>query len=77
MAREAQHIWGPESRRDGNGEWPSTSFSTFIDEPRESRPPTIYRRHRKSSYIRLALPFLLVLCLSFVGVLSLARHFQG
>jgi hypothetical protein len=77
MARDEQHIWGREHRRDGTSEWPSTSFSTINDEPRESRPPMLYRRHKKSSYFSLAIPLLLMLSVGFVGVLSLARHFQG
>ena len=77
MARDEQHIWGREHRRDGTSEWPSTSIATINDEQRESRSPTPFQRHKKSSYLSLAIPILLMLSIGFVGVVSLARHFQG
>jgi hypothetical protein len=78
MARDEQHTWGREHRRDGNSEWPSTGFSTMHGDVRDSRPPNSgYRRHRKSSYVRLALPILLVLSVGFVGLIALAQHFRG
>ncbi|RQP22890.1 hypothetical protein DZC73_21670 [Albitalea terrae] len=78
MARDEQHTWGRESRRDGNSEWPSTSFhQTTIGEARDLRPMRVPRRHKKSSYLSLALPILLVLSLGFIGLLSLAQHFRG
>ena len=77
MSQE-QNTWGREHRRDGNSEWPSTGFSTLSGDPREGRPSTPRRRRQKrSAYLRLALPFLLVLTLGSVGVLALARHFHG
>jgi len=78
MARDEQHTWGREHRRDGNSEWPSTGFSTMNGEARESRPVrAVYRRHRKSSYVSLALPILFVLSLGFVGLMALTHHFRG
>lgn len=77
MARDEQHNWGRESRRDGNSEWPSTSFQTMIGEARDSRPVRPQRRHKKSSYLSLALPILFVLSLGFIGLLTLAQHFRG
>ena len=73
-----ENTWGRGDRRDGNSEWPSTGFSTLSGDPREARPSTLRRRRvKRSAYLRLALPFLLVLTLGAVGVLALARHFQG
>ena len=78
MARDEQHTWGREQRRDGNSEWPSTGFSTMHGDVRDSRPArTLRPRHRKSSYVSLALPILFVLSLGFVGLLTLAHHFRG
>jgi len=78
MARDEQHTWGREHRRDGNSEWPSTGFSTMHGDVRDSRPASTVRpRHRKSSYVSLALPILLVLSLGFVGLIALMHHFRG
>jgi len=76
MAQE-QHTWGREHRRDGNSEWPSTGFSTISGEPREGRPVRQRHRYKRTSYLSLVLPFLLVLAAGGVGVLLLARHLQG
>jgi hypothetical protein len=76
MSRE-QNIWGREQRRDGSSEWPSTGFSTLNGELRASPSPRPRRRRRRSGYLRLALPFLLVLLAGSVGVLTLASHFRG
>jgi hypothetical protein len=70
MSRE-QNIWGRGQRRDGPSEWPSTSFSTLIGEVNEQRPR---RRRRRTGYLALAVPFVLVLMLGGVGVFTLARH---
>src|SRR5437868_245897 len=79
MAREEQHTWGREHRRDGSSEWPSTSFSTISGEAPAATPSSLQRRrrHKKSSYMRLAIPFMLALSVGLVGLLALARHFQG
>lgn len=70
MSRE-QDIWGREQRRDGSSEWPSTSFSTIIGEAHALRPR---RRRRRAAYLALAVPFVLVLMLGGVGVMTLANH---
>jgi len=76
--RKEQHIWGREQRRDGASEWPSTGFSTLSGELRDSRAArSRRRRRRRSSYMNLAVPFLLVLALGGVGMFALARHLQG
>jgi hypothetical protein len=79
MARDEQHTWGREQRRDGSSEWPSTGFSTISGEPRATTPSSLQRRrrHKKSSYMRLAIPFTLALSIGLVGLIVLARHFQG
>jgi len=77
MEREQQHTWGREHRRDGSSEWRSTGFSTICGELRESRPPLRYRQHKKSSYVSIAIPFLLALAMGGVGLLYLAQYLSS
>ena len=75
MSRE-QHTWGRESRRDGSSEWPSTGFSTLSGELRERELARPRRRRKRAGWVALALPFLVTLAISGVGVVTLARHLQ-
>jgi hypothetical protein len=76
MSRE-QHTWGQERRRDGSSEWPSTGFSTLAGELRELERARSRRRRKRAGFVSLALPFLVALAISGVGLLALARHLQA
>jgi hypothetical protein len=77
MPRDEQHSWGRESRRDGSSEWPSTGFSEFGAEPSALRPARPRRRHKKTAFVSLAVPMLVVLSFGAVGVMALANYLRA